>query len=84
MDPKNNLLAHLEQLHTTQLGQERIKRNLALSENDVVPIIKEILKNKDCKIYQKGKNWYCEMNNIKITINANNYCIITAHYIKEK
>lgn len=84
MESKNRLLSHLNQLHTTKLGQERIKRNLDIHENDIVPIIKEKMKDKNGKIYRRGKNWYCEIQNIKITINSNNYCIITAHPMKLK
>lgn len=34
-------------------------------------------------IYKQGKNWYCEVDNIKITINSYSYIIITAHIIKK-
>ena len=26
--------------------------------------------DKNCNIYKQGKNWYCEIDNIKITINS--------------
>ena len=29
-----------------------------------------------------GKNWHCEVENIKITINSYSYTIITAHIVK--
>ena len=35
--------------------------------------------DKNCNIYKQGKNWYCEIDNIKITINSYS---ITAHLIK--
>lgn len=38
--------------------------------------------NKDCNIYRQGKNWYCEIDNIIITINSNSYTIITVHKLK--
>ena len=38
--------------------------------------------DKNCNIYKQGKNWYCEIDNIKITINSYSYTIITAHLIK--
>ena len=45
--------------------------------------IREYCKNrileKNCKIYKQGKNWYCETDHIKITINSYSYTIITAH-----
>ena len=38
--------------------------------------------DKNCNIYKHGKNWYCEIDNIKITINSYSYTIITAHKLK--
>ena len=38
--------------------------------------------DKNCNIYKQGKNWYCKIDNIKITINSYSYTIITAHLIK--
>jgi len=38
--------------------------------------------DKNCNIYKQGKNWYCEVENIKITINSYSYTIITAHIVK--
>lgn len=38
--------------------------------------------NENCHIYRQGKNWYCEIDNIRITVNACSYTIITAHIIK--
>ena len=35
--------------------------------------------DKNCNIYKQDKNWYCEIDNIKITINSYS---ITAHLIK--
>ena len=35
--------------------------------------------DKNCNIYKQGKKWYCEIDNIKITINSYS---ITAHLIK--
>ncbi|MBQ6478764.1 MAG: DUF3781 domain-containing protein [Erysipelotrichaceae bacterium] len=33
----------------------------------------------DCHIYRDGKNFYCEYEDIRITVNASSYTIITAH-----
>ena len=30
----------------------------------------------------RGKNWYCEIDSVKITVNYYSYTIITAHIIK--
>ena len=80
---KEVLLSHLDQIHTTQLGLDRIKNNLEIYTEDVLLILKQKILEKDCFIYQKGKNWYCEIQNIRITINSNNYCVITAHRMKQ-
>ena len=62
------------------MGINRIKNNLKI-ECDVVEYCKNIIKDKNCNIYKKGKNWYCKMDNIIITINSYSYTIITAHLI---
>ena len=36
MNADNELLKNLDKLHTTELGVERIKRNLSLDTDDVV------------------------------------------------
>ena len=50
--------------------------------NDVVEYCENKILDKNCTIYKKGKNFYCEIDNIKITINSYNYTIITAHIIR--
>ena len=72
------LLNNINRIHTTKLGVERIKKNLNINTDVVEFCIKEITDRK-CKIYKKGKNWYCEIDNIRITINSHSYTIITAH-----
>lgn len=79
---KEILLSNIGKIHTTKMGIDRIKRNLKLDTNDVVNYCKNKVLNKDCNIYKQGKNWYCEIDNIKITINSYSYTIITAHTIK--
>ncbi len=78
------LLENIEKIHTTKLGIERIKRNLKLNTNNVVEYCKERIKNKDTKITKLGKNYYCEIDNIVITVNSYSYTIITAHIKEEK
>ncbi len=78
---KEVLLSNIDKVHTTEMGIDRIKRNLKLETNDVVEYCKNKVIDKNCKIYRQGKNWYCEIDNIKITINSYNYTIITAHII---
>ena len=79
MNEKEILISNIDKLHTTAMGVDRIKRNLKLESSDVVAYCKQKIMEKDCHIYRQGKNWYCEIDNIRITVNAYSYTIITAH-----
>jgi len=79
---KEALLMQIDKLHTTAMGIDRIKRNLKLDTEDPVEYCKNKILDNNCHIYQQGKNWYCEIDNIKITINSYSYTIITAHTIR--
>ncbi len=79
---KEILLSNIDKVHTTKMGIDRIKKNLKLDTNDVVDYCKNKVLDKNCKIYKQGKIWYCEIDNIKITINSYSYTIITAHTIR--
>ena len=79
---KDILLSSIYKIHTTEMGIDRIKKNLKLNTNDLVEFCKNKILDKNCNIYKQGKNWYCEIDNIKITINSYSYTIITAHLIK--
>ena len=76
------LLQNIDKIHTTQMGIDRIKQNLKLDNNDVVEFCKSKILDRNCNIYKQGKNWYCEIDKIRITINSYNYTIITVHLIK--
>ena len=80
---KEILLNNLDKIHTTELGVLIIKKNLKIDNNDVVDILKNKIKDKNCNIYKQGKNWYAEIDNIIITINSFSYTIITAHKSKK-
>ena len=82
MEDKQILLDNISKVHTTEMGIDRIEKNLKLNTNDVVEFCKNKILDKNCNIYKQGKNWYCEIDNIKITINSYSYTIITAHLIK--
>ena len=82
MENKKILLDHIDKIHTTEMGVGRIKRNLKIDTDDVVEYCKNKMLDKKCNIYKRGKNWYCEVENIKITINSDSYTIITAHIVK--
>ena len=74
------LIDNIDKIHTTKLGVERIKQNLNIN-SDVIDYCKGVILNKDSDIYIKGKNYYCKLNNIIITINKRSYTIITAHVL---
>lgn len=82
MADKQILLSNVDKVHTTEMGINRIKKNLKLDKGDVVEYCKNKIRDKNCNIYKQGKNWYCEIGNIIITINSYSYTIITAHQIK--
>lgn len=82
MEDKKLLLDNIEKLHTTELGISRIKRNLNSDASDVVQYCKSKISDENCRIRRQGKNWYCEIDNIQITVNAHSYTIITAHTVK--
>lgn len=78
---KEILLSNIDKIHTTKLGIERIKKNLKI-DTDVVEYCKEKILDKKCNIYKEGKNFYCEIDNIKITVNSYSYTIITAKMLR--
>ena len=82
MEDKKILLDNIDKIYTTEMGVDRIKRNLKIDTADVVEYCKNKVLDKNCNIYKQGKNWYCEVENIKITINSYSYTIITAHIVK--
>ena len=76
---KNELLNHLDKLHTTEMGLARIKRNIALDSDNVVDWCKNKIFSYNASILRKGKNWYVDIDNYIITINVYSYTIITVH-----
>lgn len=82
MGNKETLLSNIDKIHTTKMGIDRIKKNLKLNTTDTLLYCKNKILDKNSYIYKQGKNWYAEIDNIKITINSYSYTIITAHLIK--
>jgi hypothetical protein len=83
MKEKTILVSNLDKIHTTELGKERIKRNLGLDTDNVVDwCAQKIQASND--IFRKGKNWYVAIDNCVITVNAHSYTIITAHKTKKE
>ena len=83
MDTDNELLKNLDKLHTTKLGVKRIKRNLSLDTDDVVDWCKTKINSGNAVITRNGKNWYSNVGDYTITVNAYSYTIITAHKKRE-
>lgn len=84
MNDKKVFLNNIDKIHTTEMGIGRIKRNLRLdiTDADVVEYCKSKLLDSKCSIYREGKNWYCEIEAIRITVNAYRYTMITAHLMR--
>ena len=76
------LLDNLDKVHTTEMGVDRIKRNIEVDVEDIVEYCKSKIKQENAIIERKGKNYYITVDGIIITVNASSYTIITAH--KEK
>lgn len=73
------LLSHLDMLHTTDLGVQRIKKNLGLYTGDIVAWCKAQIQAQSAVITRRGKNWYIAIDGVEITVNAHSYTVITAH-----
>jgi len=77
-----DLQTNLDKIHTTELGVERIRKNLGLADIDVVEWCKDKIRGA-CNIVKRGKNWYVAIDTVVITVNANSFTIITAHQAKK-
>lgn len=78
----NELIKNIYKLHTTEMGANRIKRNLGLTDCDAVDWCRTRIMNNSAVIERQGKNWYVRIDGCIITVNATSYTIITVH--KEK
>ena len=58
---KDILLSNIDKIHTTEMGIDRIKKNLKLDTKDVVEFCKNKILDKNCNINKQGKNLYCEI-----------------------
>ncbi len=76
---KQALLNELQRLHTTPLGEERIRRNLSLQCGDVTAWCRELICAQDAVVSRQGKNWYICLDGVILTVNARSLTIITAH-----
>lgn len=73
------LIKNIDRIHTTEIGVDRIRRNLGLGDVDVVSWCKERVLDKTSIKERQGKNWYVHADGCVITINASSYTIITCH-----
>lgn len=78
----NELIQNIENLHTTPMGAERIRRNLSLGDVDAVEYCRGLILSENAQIERRGKNFYALANGCEITVNALSFTIITAHKIK--
>lgn len=83
MSHGKELFDHIDNIHTTDLGIQRVKKNIKLTNEDVVRWCRDKMRAQGAVIYRKGKNWYVETDGVKITINAYSYTIITAHIMQK-
>lgn len=77
----NDLIENIDNLHTTDMGAEHIKRNLQIETDDVIQWCKVRILSENAEIDRIGKNWYIIADNCRITVNAHSYTIITAHKV---
>ena len=72
----------VELLHTTRLGELRIRRNVGPEIGDVVAWCREcVAASSPHDIMRRGKNWYVRARGCVNTNNAHSYTIITAHRV---
>lgn len=78
MHDKDTLIENIDKVHTTEMGIGRISKNLGIS-GDVVEICKGKILKKESVVERKGKNYYVDIDDCIITVNASSFTIITAH-----
>ena len=72
----------ISKLHTTELGKERIKRNIGLTIDEVIAWCVQTKLDTN-NIERKGKNWYVYADDFVLTINVKSHTVITAHRRKK-
>lgn len=78
-DNAGGLLANLDKLRVTELGEQRIRKNLDLNVPSVVEWAKSQIRSPKVEITRVGKNYQVFCENCRITVNAGSFTIITAH-----
>lgn len=62
----------------------RIRKNLSFDIDDVVAWCKDKINSVHAIITRKGRNWYVNVDDLVITVNAYSYTVITAHKERSK
>ena len=78
----SNLIDCIDYLRTTELGAERVRKNLGIDEDDVVAWCRERITDPKAVLERRGKNWYATLDDVVITVNATKFTIITAHRLE--
>jgi hypothetical protein len=78
MQSKDIIIENIEKIHTTEMGIERISKNLGIS-GDVVDYCKTKILQDNSEVVKKGKNFYVDVDDCIITVKSSSYTIITAH-----
>lgn len=79
----DSLIKHIDEIHTTPMGCDRISKNLKLYNEDVVLWCKNAVINANL-IKHLNKNYYVYYFDAVLTINARSFTIITAHKISPR
>jgi general stress protein 26 len=80
---KEILLANLDKLHITGGGIIRIRENLKINPYDIVGWCERRIKSKKSVVTREGKNYYVVIDKYIITVHADSFTIITAHFKTE-
>ncbi|WP_458457059.1 DUF3781 domain-containing protein [Methanobrevibacter sp.] len=75
---KKKLLENIEKIHTTEMGIVRIQKNLEIGDEPVSYCISK-LEQENSVVRKEGKNYYVDVDDCIITINASSFTVITAH-----
>lgn len=82
-DDAAGLLNALDKLHTTELGEERVRKNIGEDVPDVIEWAKTRIKLPNADIKRVGKNYQVTATPYVITVNAGSLTLITAHKNKQ-
>lgn len=78
----SEFLANIDNLNAEENLLCRIDDDFNIkTESDLVYYCKKMITNKECKILRDGKNWCCEINGIRILVNAASYNVVAMHVI---